>query len=449
MLTPSLMNIGHVHSAVVASDAAGWALPSFQTQACEVGSEAQRSRGSTAGFASGLFRTPLAAASAAAAVANVAAQRGRLAGGRRLSGSARVRHLDGPSRSTTALAATKQLHSSVPLLSTGTLEVSDGWELYYEEHGSAAGIPVVFLHGGPGAGCSRRMAQLFDPAGYRVVLFDQRGCGKSRRPGDAAAQLEANTTWHLVEDIEALRKHLGIDQWVVAGGSWGTTLALAYASRHQDHILGMVLRAACLFRDEEFDFFLGPGHGARTAAPLAWSKLTSWLSPAHEIALAFREAALGQDAKMKPQDAVQRWVSWEMTLMSAKPPTPNEGSGKGASVDPSAGAASRRREPPTTPWAGLHASQALLTMHYVVERGFFPANFALLEEARNFGFPLRIVHGRKDCVCPMKNAKDLAAAAPDADLLLTDGGHSQWDSANIDAFVSATDELCAQLCQPA
>eukprot|EP00443_Scrippsiella_acuminata_P023371 CAMPEP_0115364430 /NCGR_PEP_ID=MMETSP0270-20121206/103764_1 /TAXON_ID=71861 /ORGANISM="Scrippsiella trochoidea, Strain CCMP3099" /LENGTH=434 /DNA_ID=CAMNT_0002787127 /DNA_START=84 /DNA_END=1387 /DNA_ORIENTATION=+ len=434
MLTPSLMNIGHVHSAVVASDAAGWALPSFQTQACEVGSEAQRSRGSTAGFASGLFRTPLAAASAAAAVANVAAQRGRLAGGRRLSGSA-AREASGWAESVDNSTSS---YEAVALICA------------IAQHRDTRGERWVgaILRGA--RQCCGHPSGVSAWRAWRRVLAPHGAALRPRR-GDAAAQLEANTTWHLVEDIEALRKHLGIDQWVVAGGSWGTTLALAYASRHQDHILGMVLRAACLFRDEEFDFFLGPGHGARTAAPLAWSKLTSWLSPAevrsaHEIALAFREAALGQDAKMKPQDAVQRWVSWEMTLMSAKPPTPNEGSGKGASVDPSAGAASRRREPPTTPWAGLHASQALLTMHYVVERGFFPANFALLEEARNFGFPLRIVHGRKDCVCPMKNAKDLAE---DADLLLTDGGHSQWDSANIDAFVSATDELCAQLCQPA
>ncbi|CAK9011588.1 unnamed protein product [Durusdinium trenchii] len=127
-----------------------------------------------------------------------------------------------------------------------TLPVGDGFELYYEEHGHADGIPAVFLHGGPGAGCSRRMAQLFDPAKYRIILFDQRGCGKSTRKDSSSAeeQIDDNTTWHLVSDLEALREHLKIDRWVVAGGSWGTCLALAYASKFRERVLAMALRAA-------------------------------------------------------------------------------------------------------------------------------------------------------------------------------------------------------------
>jgi len=143
----------------------------------------------------------------------------------------------------------RALHKSGDVLSTGTLPVGSGFELYYEEHGQKDGIPVVFLHGGPGAGSSRRMAQLFDPSKYRIVLFDQRGCGKSARNGSTTAeeQLEDNTTWHHVSDLEALRTHLNIDRWVVAGGSWGTCLALAYASKFKDRVLGMVLRAASWF----------------------------------------------------------------------------------------------------------------------------------------------------------------------------------------------------------
>ena len=130
----------------------------------------------------------------------------------------------------------RSLHKSGDVLSTGTLPVGDGFELYYEEHGHADGIPAVFLHGGPGAGCSRRMAQLFDPAKYRIILFDQRGCGKSTRKDSSSAeeQIDDNTTWHLVSDLEALREHLKIDRWVVAGGSWGTCLALAYASKFRE-----------------------------------------------------------------------------------------------------------------------------------------------------------------------------------------------------------------------
>ena len=140
----------------------------------------------------------------------------------------------------------RSLHKSGDVLSTGTLPVGDGFELYYEEHGHADGIPAVFLHGGPGAGCSRRMAQLFDPAKYRIILFDQRGCGKSTRKDSSSAeeQIDDNTTWHLVSDLEALREHLKIDRWVVAGGSWGTCLALAYASKFRERVLAMALRAA-------------------------------------------------------------------------------------------------------------------------------------------------------------------------------------------------------------
>ena len=139
----------------------------------------------------------------------------------------------------------RALHKSGEVLSTGTLPVGDGFELYYEEHGQKDGIPVVFLHGGPGAGSSRRMAQLFDPSKYRIVLFDQRGCGKSVRNASTTAeeQLDENTTWHHVSDLEVLRTHLKIDRWVVAGGSWGTCLALAYASKFQERVLAMALRA--------------------------------------------------------------------------------------------------------------------------------------------------------------------------------------------------------------
>ena len=147
---------------------------------------------------------------------------------------------------TSRTGAKRGLHSAGSVLSTGTVTVSDGFELYYEEHGSSKGIPVVFLHGGPGAGSSRRMAQLFDSQKYRILLFDQRGCGKSSKKDSSNAedQLEGNTTWHLVEDLEVLRAHLKIDRWVVCGGSWGTCLALAYASKHPQNVLGMVLRAA-------------------------------------------------------------------------------------------------------------------------------------------------------------------------------------------------------------
>lgn len=325
--------------------------------------------------------------------------------------------------------------------------MGDGYELYYEEHGNAVGIPVVFLHGGPGAGASRKMAQLFDPEQYRVIIYDQRGCGKSKRKGGAAAQLEANTTWHHVEDMEKLREHLNVDQWVVSGGSWGTCLSLAYASRHKERVLGMILRAVCLFRDEEFDFFLGPGQGARTSIPDKWTQLTGWmrdedLESAHSIARAFQRAALGQDESLSPENAMYRWASWEFSLMSAKPPELDVLTWS-LGVEP--GLETAPPKAPEKPWEelGNHRTQALLTVHYVAERGFFPPGFSLVEEARAMPFPIRMVHGLNDCVCPVQNARDIAAAAPDAELVATTGGHSQWDSANIDTWVSLSDEMAA------
>lgn len=354
----------------------------------------------------------------------------------------------GPSR--------KGLHASGPVLRSGTLHVGDGFRLFYEELGAVDGLHAVFLHGGPGAGCSRRMAQLFDPSKYRIVLVDQRGCGKSRRPGTDEDQLAANTTWHLVEDLEALRVHLKIDRWLIGGGSWGTCLALAYASRHADKVSAMVLRAVCLFREEEFDFFLGPGPGARTVCGDAWNRLTDWLpwvnnrTSARIIAAAFRRAALGKDSSLSREDAISKWLQWEMQLMTAsEPPEPLTRSQVEQRIGPD------ELPPPcltTSSWpnpvawflnavAGNMTVQVLLTMHYVVERGFLLPGFELLDAARLFDFPLEIVHGRKDCVCPAKNARDLAAAVPRANLRITDAGHSQWENENIDAFVDATDRL--------
>ncbi|CAE7211030.1 PORA [Symbiodinium microadriaticum] len=322
--------------------------------------------------------------------------------------------------------------------------VSDGFDLYYEEHGSPDGIPVVFLHGGPGAGCSRRMAQLFDPEKYRVILFDQRGCGKSSRKDSANAedQLEGNTTWHLVEDLEVLRAHLKIDRWVVCGGSWGTCLALAYASKHPACVLGMVLRAVFLFRNEELEYFCGPKGGARSLARGAWDSFAGWLPwaetrSARAIAAAFRRAALGEDASVSPTDALSKWRAWENHLFAQRAKNLKLQPSKLSSDLPEA-------KVPAKPWPkpGKFNVQALLTLHYVAERGFFPEGSELLDSAATFAFPLKLVHGQNDCICPAVNAEDLArAVGPSAELLLTDGGHSQWDAGNIDAFVRATDQV--------
>mgnify|MGYP002803575375 CR=1 FL=1 len=343
----------------------------------------------------------------------------------------------------------RALHKSGEVLSTGTLPVGDGFELYYEEHGQKDGIPVVFLHGGPGAGSSRRMAQLFDPSKYRIVLFDQRGCGKSVRNASTTAeeQLDDNTTWHHVSDLEVLRTHLKIDRWVVAGGSWGTCLALAYASRFKERVLAMALRAVFLFRREELEFFCGSSGGASSLAPAAWRSFSSWLpsgiTSAEAVAAAFRRAALGKDESISPSDALGKWRAWENHLFSLRERNPKLGTVPSTNTVDFVDLSDVR--PPKDPWpkATKFNIQALLTLHYVAERGFLQGT-ELLDAAAEFNFPLKLIHGQCDCICPAENARTLASAVgSNAELLLTNAGHSQWDAENIDAFVRATDEIAS------
>src|SRR5215468_7560433 len=164
------------------------------------------------------------------------------------------------------------LYPRIEPFRTGFLRVSDVHQLYFEESGNPNGKPAVFLHGGPGGGTDEKMRTFFDPKRYRIVLFDQRGCGKST----PHASLVDNTTWHLVEDMERLREHLGIERWLVFGGSWGSTLALAYAQAHPQRVLGLVLRGIFLGRAQEIDWFM---HGMRFLFPEAWGAFAGFLPP--------------------------------------------------------------------------------------------------------------------------------------------------------------------------
>mmetsp|Transcript_29877 Transcript_29877/g.68863 ORF Transcript_29877/g.68863 Transcript_29877/m.68863 type:complete len:428 (+) Transcript_29877:48-1331(+) len=355
----------------------------------------------------------------------------------------RLRH-----RSRAQCSAARKLYPAGKLISSGKLEVSDDFELYYEEHGAADGVPAVFLHGGPGAGFTKSMAQLFDLKRYRVVLFHQRGCKTSIRKGTSAAgeQLQGNSTWHLVEDLESLRLHLGFSQWVVAGGSWGSCLAIAYATRHPENVIAVVMRAAFLFRPTELEYFCGPSGGARANHPSAWKSFTDWLPWAEDasaatIAAAFRRAALGQDSALKPEAAIELWKAWERKLFMAR-----------ATNDARLPEPHELREPrlalpdaklPDAPGSELSigSAQALLTMHYVAEEGFLLPGLDLLKEAEDLTMPVKIIHGRCDSVCLAQTALELADAAPEAELFLTDDGHSQWGSENVDSFLRATDDV--------
>lgn len=297
----------------------------------------------------------------------------------------------------------------------GWLDVGDGHEIYFEESGNPEGKPCVFVHGGPGGGSSPAARQFFDPEHYRIVVFDQRGCGRSR----PHASLEANTTWHLVADMEQLRNELGIDRWLVFGGSWGSTLALAYAQTHPDVVTELVLRGIFLLRPKEIHWFYQ--HGASEIYPDSWEDYLAPI-PAQEqndLLHAFHRR-LTSDDEATQLAAARAWSVWEA---SASFLIQN----------------SDFMEKLDAPNAAL--AMARIECHYFVNDGFFDSPDQLLENIdRIRHIPTVIVQGRYDVVCPAVTAWDLHKAWPETDFqLIQNAGHSAFDPANTQALVAATD----------
>jgi len=300
---------------------------------------------------------------------------------------------------------------------TGRLKVSGLHELYYEQCGNPNGKPVVVLHGGPGGGIATYYRQYFDPEAYRVVLFDQRGAGKST----PFASLEENTTWDLVEDMEKLRRHLEIDQWLVFGGSWGSTLALAYAETHPERVKGLVLRGIFTLRRSELLFFYQ--EGSSWLFPDAWEK---FLAPIPEVERgdlmsAYHRRLTGSDEKVK-QECATAWSVWEMTTSRLY-------------VDPDYVARAADDD-------AFALAFARIECHYFVHGGFFKEDEQLIKGAsRLASIPMTIVQGRYDLVCPMKTAWDLHKALPSSELVIVpDAGHSAKEPGIVDALVSACDK---------
>ena len=265
------------------------------------------------------------------------------------------------------------------------LDVGDGHEIYVEQCGNPDGIPVVVLHGGPGGGCSPAMRRYFDPEKYHIILFDQRGCGRSR----PHASVIANTTWHLVSDIEHIRKMLGVDAWAVFGGSWGATLALIYAQAHPEHVLGLVLRGIFLMTQEELDWFYGGGAGRFW--PDLWHKFSSIIPEEehHDLIAAYNKRLFGDDRAMQVTYA-RAWSAWENALASI--------ANDGVSMEPPADYA---------------RAFARLENHYFVNSGFLSPEQQILhpaQMARIKDIPGTIVQGRYDMICPPVAAYRLAQA---------------------------------------
>ena len=309
------------------------------------------------------------------------------------------------------------LYPAIEPFRSGWLDVGDGHEIYFEESGNPDGKACVFVHGGPGGGSSPEARQFFDPERYRIVVFDQRGCGQSR----PHASLEANTTWHLVADMERLRDELGIERWLVFGGSWGSTLALAYAQTHPDRVTELVLRGIFLLRPQEIHWFYQ--EGASALYPDSWE---AYLAPIpkeeHDDLLnAFHRRLTCDDETMRLA-AARAWSVWEA---SASFLIQNQDF----------------MDKLDAPDAAL--AMARIECHYFVNGGFFESPNQLLENIdRIRHIPAIIVQGRYDVVCPAVTAWDLHRAWPEADFqLIQDAGHSAFDRANAQALVAATDSF--------
>lgn len=309
----------------------------------------------------------------------------------------------------------------------GRLRVSDVHELYYEQSGNPDGKPVVFLHGGPGGGSNPDMRRFFDPAVYRIVLFDQRGCGLST----PHASLVDNTTWHLVADIEALRTHLGIDRWQVFGGSWGSTLALAYAQKHPSRVTELVLRGIFLLRRSELEWFYQHETGAASVFPDLWEQYVAPIPRAErgDMMQAYYKRLTSRNATVR-QRAARAWSVWE-------------GATSHLHSDP--------RYVANFDDPDYAAAFARIECHYFVNRGFFTHDDQLLRDVRRIRhIPCVIVQGRYDMVCPMRSAWALHRAWPEAKLVVVpDAGHSAFEAGTARALREAADAFGRAAATPA
>jgi proline iminopeptidase len=314
------------------------------------------------------------------------------------------------------------LYPPIKPFRTGYLQVSALHQIYYELSGNPEGKPAVFLHGGPGAATDPAHRSLFDPKRYLIVLFDQRGCGKSR----PHAELRENTTWHLTADIETLRKHLGVDQWLVFGGSWGSTLALAYAEQYPEQVSELVLRGIFLLRSTEIKGLYQNPQGAGSLFPDRWADYEAQIPKrerADMVGAYYRR--LTSRSRSVRAAAARAWSIWEGAtshlLMSASYLEKFED-------------------------ALYAAAFARIECHYFINHGFLKRDDQLLRDVKRIRqIPAVIVQGRYDAVCPMRSAWDLHCAWPEAQLhVIPDAGHSAFEPGICAQLVAATDAFAAK-----
>lgn len=313
----------------------------------------------------------------------------------------------------------RTLYGPIQSFDDGMLPVSDLHTVHYEQAGNPNGKPVIFVHGGPGGGIEPVYRRFFDPDAYRIVLFDQRGCGKST----PHAEIEENTTWNLVADMERIREHLGIETWQVFGGSWGSTLSLTYAITHPDRVTELVLRGIFTIRRAEIDWFYQSG--ADHIFPDSWERYVAPI-PDNErgnYVQAYYKRLTSDDHTVR-MEAARAWSGWEGSALSLYP-------------DPSREAR----------FAGDHFAEAFarIECHYFVNGGFFDEDGWILKNVDKIRhIPGVIVQGRYDACTPMKTAWDLHRAWPEADLrIVADAGHASSEPGIVHELVSATDRYRA------
>ncbi|MBK0420081.1 prolyl aminopeptidase [Leucobacter sp. CSA1] len=307
----------------------------------------------------------------------------------------------------------------------GRLTVGDGYQIHWEVCGNPEGKPVVFLHGGPGGGCGADHRRYFDPERYRIVLFDQRGCGRSTpHASEPDADLSSNTTWHLVADIERLREHLDVDRWQVFGGSWGSTLALAYAQSHPERVTELVLRGIFTLRESELHWFYQ--EGASALFPDAWEEYLAQIPEVErdDLIAAYHRRLFDADPAVHVPAGVA-WTVWENSTIRLIP-------------DEEAIAAARADEPAAVAFARIEN-------HYFANRGWMEDGGLIRDAAEKLaGIPGVIVQGRYDACTPPRTAWDLHRAWPEAEFVMVpDAGHAAGEPGIVDALVRATDRFAS------
>lgn len=314
------------------------------------------------------------------------------------------------------MTALRTLYPGIEPFESGMLDVGDGHAIYWERVGTEGATPAVFLHGGPGGGMSPKHRRLFDPARYDTILFDQRGCGRST----PNASLEANTTWHLVADIERLREKFGFDRWLVFGGSWGSTLGLAYAETHPQRVSALILRGIYTLSRAELDWYYQ--FGVSEMFPDKWERFVAPVPPAERghMMTAYRKLLTGTD-RAKRIEAAKAWSRWEGETITLLP------------------------EPETSdPFAeeDYAVAFARIENHYFVHGGWLRERQLLDDAHRLKGIPGVIVHGRYDMPCPARYAWELHRGWPEAEFFLIEGaGHAYSEPGILDRLIYATDKF--------